>query len=257
MTGSGPEAEGREPTGPTIRDRRRIDPETYLVREPQSAAAPATGEAGEASTPITPESTSTESTSTEETVTDEEMAPAAATDDAAQGATDDAASSQAAARVVEVEQRLAERTDDLQRLQAEYVNYKRRVDRDRDQARTATIEGVLGEFLSVLDNIRSADEHGELTGGFKAVADEVQRVTGKYGLAAYGAKGDPFDPHIHDALMQMPGEGDADPVCVEILQVGYRMKERVLRPARVAVGQPPAADGADTDAPGTDPAPEA
>ena len=257
MTGSGPEAEGREPQGPTIRDRRRIDPETFQVREPQSAAAPATPEAGEA------EASTTENT--EETVTDEETATSApsAPEDATQSTTDEAD-----AKVAEVEQRLAERTEDLQRLQAEYVNYKRRVDRDRDQARTATIEGVMGEFLPVLDSILAAEQHGELSGGFKAVADELQRVTGKYGLAAYGEKGDPFDPHIHDALMQMPGEGDADPVCVEILQVGYRMKDRVLRPARVAVGQPSAQEeGArdegtqddageqETDAPGD--APEA
>lgn len=264
MSGSGPEAEGQEAERPTIRDRRRIDPETYQVREPQSAAAPAPGAPG-APTSTNPASTSTEATSTEEIVTDEEKAPAAASGEVVEDATQETAPSEATDRVAEVEQRLAERTEDLQRLQAEYVNYKRRVDRDRDQAKAATIEGVMGEFLPVLDTIHAADEHGELTGGFKAVADELLRVTGKYGLAAYGEKGDPFDPHIHDALMQMPGEGDADPVCVEILQVGYRLKERVLRPARVAVGQPPAGDPApaaepdaagEADASGGDPAPE-
>ena len=85
---------------------------------------------------------------------------------------------------------LAERTADLQRLQAEYVNYKRRVDRDRDVSRTAGVEGVLKDLLPVLDDLRSARQHEELSAGFKAVADEIERVTGKYGLISYGEKGD-------------------------------------------------------------------
>ena len=133
---------------------------------------------------------------------------------------------------------LAERTGDLQRLQAEYVNYKRRVDRDRDLARKVGIEGVLKDLLSVLDDLRSAREHGELTGAFKAVGDEVERITAKYGLAAFGEKGDPFDPHIHEALLHAHAEGIDGPTCVEILQPGYRVGDRVLRPARVAVAEP-------------------
>jgi molecular chaperone GrpE len=140
--------------------------------------------------------------------------------------------------VVELTASLAERTADLQRLQAEYVNYKRRVDRDRDLVRTRTIEGVLKDFLSVLDDVRSAREHGELTGGFKAVADEIERVTTKYGLQTYGEAGDPFDPHVHEALLHAHAEGIDGPTCVEILQPGYRIGDRVLRPARVAVAEP-------------------
>ena len=81
--------------------------------------------------------------------------------------------------MTELQEKLAERTSDLQRLQAEYVNYKRRVDRDRDLARKVSIEGVLKDFLSVLDDVRSAREHDELNGGFKAVAEEIERVTVK------------------------------------------------------------------------------
>ncbi len=88
--------------------------------------------------------------------------------------------------MTELKAALAERTSDLQRLQAEYVNYKRRVDRDRDLARKVGVEGVLKDLLSVLDDLRSAREHDELTGGFKAVADEVERITGKYGLESFG-----------------------------------------------------------------------
>ena len=194
-----------EPHGPTIRDRRRIDPHTYRVRDPQETAAPAP-----AGVP------------TPEAVPDPE-APHAA---------------QEADTVTELTTALAERTADLQRLQAEYINYKRRVDRDRDVARRATIEGVLKDFLSVLDDVRSAREHEELTGGFKAVADEVERITTKYGLETYGTKGEPFDPHIHEALLHAHAEGIDGPTCVEILQPGYRIGDRILRPARVAVAEP-------------------
>lgn len=192
--GTGPE--GGEHRGPTVRDRRRIDPETYQVREPQETAAPHRSAPGETS--------------------------------------DD----QRVGKVTELEAALAERTSDLQRVQAEYVNYKRRVDRDRDLSRTVGIEGVLKDLLPVLDDLRSAREHGELTGAFKAVGDEVERITGKYGLATFGEKGDPFDPHIHEALLHAHATGIDGPTCVEILQPGYRVGERVLRPARVAVAEP-------------------
>ncbi len=140
--------------------------------------------------------------------------------------------------MTELKAALAERTGDLQRLQAEYVNYKRRVDRDRDLSRKVGIEGVLKDLLSVLDDLRSAREHDELTGGFKAVADEVERITVKYGLQPFGEKGDPFDPHIHEALLHAHAEGIDGPTCVEILQPGYKVGDRILRPARVAVAEP-------------------
>ncbi|HEX5908012.1 MAG TPA: nucleotide exchange factor GrpE, partial [Propionibacteriaceae bacterium] len=146
--------------------------------------------------------------------------------------------SDAEAEVIELKAALAERTSDLQRLQAEYVNYKRRVDRDRDLARKVTIEGVLKDFLSVLDDVRSAREHDELSGGFKAVAEEIERVTSKYGLESFGEPGDPFNPHIHEALLHAHAEGIEGPTCVEILQPGYRIGDRILRPARVAVAEP-------------------
>jgi molecular chaperone GrpE len=187
-----------EQRGPTVRDRRRIDPETYQVREPQETAAPAAA-APEKQTPPVPD---------------------------------------LEAEVKELHDKLAERTSDLQRLQAEYVNYKRRVDRDRDLARKVTIEGVLKDFLSVLDDVRSAREHEELSGGFKAVAEEIERVTSKYGLENFGEAGEPFNPHIHEALLHAHADGIDGPTCVEILQPGYRIGDRILRPARVAVAEP-------------------
>jgi molecular chaperone GrpE len=156
--------------------------------------------------------------------------------------------------VTELETALAERTADLQRLQAEYVNYKRRVDRDRDVSRKTGEESVLKDLLGVLDDIRSAGEHGELTGAFKAVGDEVVRVTAKHGLVTFGEKGDTFDPHVHEALLHSLSAEVSGPTCVEILQPGYRVGERVLRPARVAVAEPDGSVPEPVGEPGTDPA---
>jgi molecular chaperone GrpE len=133
---------------------------------------------------------------------------------------------------------LAERTADLQRLQAEYVNYKKRVDRDRPLARAGGIEAVLTDLLPVLDGIEAARTHDELTGGAKLLADELTKVTQKYGLTAYGAAEDPFDPHIHEALMALDQPGYAVTTVTQVFQSGYQVGERILRPARVAVAHP-------------------
>ncbi|GAB2584460.1 nucleotide exchange factor GrpE [Microlunatus antarcticus] len=217
---SDPGHEG-EPSGPKVYDRRRIDPDTYEVREPQDAAPAPGGPTG---------------TSTTDSQTGE--APVADKD----------------SRVTELETALAERTADLQRLQAEYVNYKRRVDRDRDVSRKTGEESVLKDLLAVLDDIRSAGEHGELTGAFKAVGDEVVRISGKHGLVAFGEKGDPFDPHVHEALLHSLSPDVSGPTCVEILQPGYRVGERVLRPARVAVAEPDGSSPEPAGEAGVDPA---
>jgi molecular chaperone GrpE len=213
------EREGdEERTGPTIRDKRRIDPETYQVREPRVTAAPAPEGSPqgseELSEPQLDDVTESKQTAEETSVTAQ------------------------AAEVADLKTALAERTGDLQRLQAEYINYKRRVDRDRDVTRKAGIESVLKDFLSVLDDLRSAREHEELSGGFKAVADEVERVAAKYGLETFGQPGDPFDPHIHEALLHAHATGITGPTCVEFLQAGYRIGDKIIRPARVAVAEP-------------------
>ncbi len=138
----------------------------------------------------------------------------------------------------EAEIQLAERTADLQRLQAEYVNYKRRVDRDREATRQAAVASVLTSLLPVLDDIARAREHDELTGGFKAVAESLQRSVAVLGLVPFGEAGDDFDPRIHEALMHSYADEVDGPVCQEILQVGYRLGDRIIRPARVAVAEP-------------------
>ena len=139
---------------------------------------------------------------------------------------------------VELVRELDERTADLQRLQAEYVNYKRRVDRDRDAVRETARATVLAGLLSVLDDLDRAREHGELTGGFKAVADSLERTLVGLGLERFGEAGEPFDPQVHEALMHGHDDDVDGPTARTILQPGYRVGERVLRPARVAVVEP-------------------
>ncbi len=136
------------------------------------------------------------------------------------------------------EAQLAERTADLQRLQAEYANYRKRVDRDRAAVREQAVAGTLAGLLPVLDAIDQAREHGELSGGFKSVADSLQSATSRLGLVTYGEKGEPFDPKIHEALTHSYSSDVAADTCVEILQPGYKVGDRILRPARVAVAEP-------------------
>jgi molecular chaperone GrpE len=206
---------------PIFRDRRRIDPETGEVREPQGSAAPGPRQGK----PPADGSQAQEHR-------DPSMDPDAQASGQEAGATTEGD------RVSELEASLAERTLDLQRLQAEYVNYKRRVDRDREVVREGATASVLTSLLPVLDDIDRAREHGELEGGFKAVADSFGRIVEGLGLERFGKEGEPFDPRIHEALMHAHAEGIDGPTCTAILQPGYRIGERIIRPARVAVAEP-------------------
>ena len=129
-------------------------------------------------------------------------------------------------------------TSDLQRVQAEYSNYRKRVDRDRITANEITTAIVLSELLPVLDDISRAEEHGELTGGFKAVADQLLTITTKLGLSQFSDVDVPFDPNIHEALMHATSPDVSETSVTQVLQPGYKFKERVIRPARVAVTDP-------------------
>ncbi|MFI7016763.1 nucleotide exchange factor GrpE [Streptomyces sp. NPDC050164] len=133
---------------------------------------------------------------------------------------------------------LSERTADLQRLQAEFQNYRRRVERDRIAVKEIAIANLLTELLPVLDDIGRAREHGELVGGFKSVAESLEGTAAKMGLQQFGKEGEPFDPTIHEALMHSYAPDVTETTCVAILQPGYRIGERTIRPARVAVAEP-------------------
>ena len=129
-------------------------------------------------------------------------------------------------------------TADLQRLQAEYANYRKRVDRDREAAAELTTALVVAQLLPVLDDIDRATEHGELTGGFKAVADQLQTITSKLGLVKFEDVNVPFDPMIHEALMHDTSADVTETTATKVLQPGYKFKDKVIRPARVAVTDP-------------------
>lgn len=141
----------------------------------------------------------------------------------------------------------AERLDDLQRLQAEYVNYKRRVDRDRAVVQEAAVQSVLDALLPVLDDIHAARQHGDLVAGpFASIADKLESTLGKFGLERFGDVGVEFDPLVHEALMHTSWDADnpalpkdaTTTTVVTVLQPGYRTGDRVIRPARVAVADP-------------------
>jgi molecular chaperone GrpE len=226
-------------SGPVIRDHRRIDPVTGQPRRGKHAASQPAGTSG-ASRPGGPGAPSAKHGKADEVNTEATTIaePKASESEKAE-----------AAALQDLRKQLAERTADLQRLQAEYANYRKRVDRDRATVREAAIAGSLTELLPVLDAIGQAREHGELSGGFKSVADSLQAAVNKMGLMSYGQRGDAFDPKIHEALTHSYSPDVAEDTCVEIFQPGYKVGERILRPARVAVAEPATGpDGSDSAA---------
>jgi molecular chaperone GrpE len=216
---------GGAPAGPVIRDRRRLDPETGQVR----TAVP--DEASRSGAPVQQPGPQPADQPGEQPA--EQPAPV------------DEASPAGANGAGEVETLRAladERLGDLQRLQAEYVNYRRRVERDRDLARAGAVAGVLEALLPVLDDVHLARQHGDLESGpFAAIAEKLEATLGRFGLVRFGEPGETFDPTVHEALMHTQAElaeGTTQPTVVQVLQPGYRMGDRVVRAARVAVADP-------------------
>jgi molecular chaperone GrpE len=207
--------------GPVVRDKRRLDPQTGQVRAAYAATEPRAEDA--AQQPVDHVSV--------------DQVPTSATGAASASGAGAVDSELAAARSL-----ADERLDDLQRLQAEYVNYRRRVERDRDVARDLAVASVLEALLPVLDDVHLARQHGDLEGGpFAAIAEKLEATLGRFGLMRYGEPGETFDPTVHEALMHTQAElaeGTTDTTVVQILQPGYRAGERVLRAARVAVADP-------------------
>ncbi|MFE6511791.1 nucleotide exchange factor GrpE [Nocardioides sp. NPDC057767] len=139
----------------------------------------------------------------------------------------------------EVDKRVAELTTDLQRLQAEYVNYKKRVDRDRELVSQNATYKVLTPIVEVLDTIDRAREHGEVEGGFKAVADQLEKIVTNLGLKKFGEPGDVFDPNRHEALSHMGTDPEVEETSVKLVaKAGYMIGDRVVRAAQVLVVDP-------------------
>lgn len=146
---------------------------------------------------------------------------------------------EAESAVPSAEEQLAERTLDLQRLQAEYANYRKRVERDRALvAENATFK-ALTPIIEVLDNIDRAREAGELDGGFKSVAEQLERAVAASGLHRFAEPGEAFDPTRHDALSHMGTDPDVEVTTVKLVaKAGYVMGDRVVRAAQVLVVDP-------------------
>jgi molecular chaperone GrpE len=232
-------------SGPTIRDRRRLDPETGQVRE-ESAGSPEPadpideagtngGQAGKK-----PAHASDAPIDAEPEKADAEV-PADRDEEQAES-TEEVSLDGILADLDAARSSAAERLNDLQRLQAEFVNYRRRVDRDRDVAKETAIAGVLEAMLPVLDDVHLARQHGDLESGpFAAIAEKLETVLERFGLTRYGEAGEEFDPAVHEALMRTEAElaeGTTTTTVVQVLQPGYRSGDRVLRAARVAVADP-------------------
>jgi molecular chaperone GrpE len=142
------------------------------------------------------------------------------------------------AEVSALQNALAERTADLQRLQAEYANYRKRADRDRLAAGELATGRVLSDLLPVLDDIDRAREHGDVTGALKAFADKLSGVVEKLGLQSFGEVGDRFDPSVHEAVMHAESDDVTEPTCTTVMRKGYMHGDRLLRAAMVGVTDP-------------------
>ncbi|MGO1835108.1 MAG: nucleotide exchange factor GrpE [Actinomycetaceae bacterium] len=217
-----------EREAPVVNDRRRIDPETGKVREPgadapgsgpdqPSAGEPAEGQAG---------------ATTSEAPTSEDAT--AGTDAPAEGEPDALAAAQG--EVLELQDQLARRKADVYNVEQEYAAFVRRSRQEAGQHKASGVESVVTALFGVLDDLALARQHGDLTGPFLSIADRLeQALTQQFGFERYGEVGEEFDPAIHEALMSSPGADLTVDTIDQVLQPGYRLGEKVLRPARVSV----------------------
>jgi molecular chaperone GrpE len=226
-----------------IRDKRKIDPSGGKAKEAETAEPAKTDEAPSEATKdsaaadgaprkerkpshAAPELDEAESTSDPVTTEAEKAEPV------------EAGTGALGAELEALRADLEERTRDLQRVTAEYANYRKRVDRDRGvQAEQAT-GLVISALLPVLDDLDRAREHGDLVGPFAVVAEQLVAALGKFGLTAFGEKGDPFDPTRHEAVAHRTSSEVTEPTCVEVMRRGYLLGDRLLRAALVAVADP-------------------
>jgi molecular chaperone GrpE len=232
-TPSGPRHGPDRPMPVVLRDQRRIGPTTLQPwttgrgRHPRSGPAPPSAGAGPPAAPP--------------------AAPPSAPPGGAPGT----------GGTEDLQARLAERTADLQRVKAEYDNYRKQVRRDRMAVREIAVANVLRGLLPVLDAVALARDHGEVTGGFAAVTEDLESRLAELGLQAFGEEGEPFDPTRHEAITRVTSASVSGPTCTQIFRCGYRVGDQLLRPAEVVVAEPgEPGDPAESAGP-TEPAPPA
>lgn len=204
------EDEVQERRGPVIRDKRRIDPETGLPRAADGQGA----------------QPSTTGPTAADPATGEVAAPSPGT--GGEGHPDTALA--------------AERLEEMRRMQAEFVNFRNRTQREREVDRDRAVAAVVEAMLPVMDDIHSAREHGDLSDGpFSAIAEKLESTLARFGVARVGEVGEAFDPTVHEALMHLPSEqaelpeGASGMTIVQVVQPGFKVNELVVRAARVAV----------------------
>ncbi|WP_298888478.1 nucleotide exchange factor GrpE [uncultured Serinicoccus sp.] len=233
--GPGAPDEERPGSGPVIRDKRRIDPETGRVRQSTEGADAVSDQSdAQADTGRAPEEQVVA-----EPATDEQSPLATPETDGVPEAVDDD----------HPDTRLAaERLEEMRRMQAEFVNFRNRTQREREGDRGRATGAVVEALLPVLDDVHSAREHGDITEGspFAAIADKLEQALGRFGVERVGAVGDVFDPTVHEALMHLPAEsspvelpeGTTEMTVVQVVQPGFKVGDQVVRAARVAVADP-------------------
>ncbi len=210
------------PEEPVVRDKRRIDPETGDVRP-----VPTDGGEGAEAEASAPQPDAEAGASREEV----REAPVEAADGLSE---EDLALLDQSAQDIAAELR-----QDLQRLQAEYANYRRRSDREREALRDVVVAEVVKGLLPALDDLRRAEAHGDLEGSPLAiVAQKLRNGFDRFGLTPIGEKGEPFDPAVHEAIAQLPTPDAEGETVADVVELGYRIGERLLRPAKVAVAVP-------------------
>ena len=217
-----------------IRDKRRIDPISGTVRVP-AGEQPAGTTPDNAPDGRTPDGTVREEQMSEHETPVVDEAPAAQPTSGAGGG--------------DLGSQLAERTEDLQRVTAEYANYRRRVDRDRTLVVDQAAERFALQLFPIVDDIERARDHGDLTGAFKVVAERVLGLLDGLGVAAFGVAGDPFDPSLHEAVIHDTSSEVSVPTATTVLRQGFRRGDRVLRTAMVAVTDPESSAEAPSEAP--------
>ncbi|MCF6744402.1 nucleotide exchange factor GrpE [Blastococcus sp. KM273128] len=247
-------SQGDEQPRVVIRDKRRIDPTTGAVRAPAgeqpAGVRPGTDLPGEQMSEHDTAAAGTEQGAAPQQAGTQDAAPQQS------GAPQEAAAPQPGADG-DLAQQLAERTEDLQRVTAEYANYRRRVDRDRSLVVDQAAERFAAQLFPIIDDIERARDHGDLNGAFKVVADRILGLLDGLGVEAFGKAGDEFDPSLHEAVMHDTSAEVTVPTATTVLRQGFRRGERVLRTAMVAVTDPenpaPAAPAPDeTGAPASD-----
>lgn len=208
-----------------IRDKRRIDPHAGEKRQPMESSVPE---------PQPDDSAET----INDAEPDQQHAPESASEATPESPTVEAEADERLSDLDRLTSELAERTNDLQRVNAEYANYRKRSEREREGLASIAQAALIAELLPVLDDIDRADQHGDLNGGFKNVADSLRAVLERAGLETFGADGEPFDPSVHEAVAHTTSPDVESESVSGVMRRGYRQGDRVLRPAMVAVVAP-------------------